>query len=148
MAESTVQTIEIVASPEACFAVASDISSYPDWATGVRVTEVLDHDASGRVNRAHFVIDGMVKEIAYTLRYTYEEPHRISWTAEPGDDLKSLEGSYSFNSLEDGRTEVVYALRAEPAFTIPGFLRRQVEKQIVGTALRGLRERVEQITTG
>jgi ribosome-associated toxin RatA of RatAB toxin-antitoxin module len=148
MAESTVQTIEIVASPEDCFAVASDISSYPDWATGVRVTEVLDHDSSGRVNRAHFVIDGMVKEIAYTLRYTYEEPHRISWTAEPGDDLKSLEGSYSFNSLEDGRTEVVYALRAEPAFTIPGFLRRQVEKQIVGTALRGLRERVEQITTG
>ena len=36
----------------------------------------------------------------------------------------------------------VPALRATPAFTIPGFLRRQVEKQIVGTALRGLRERV------
>jgi ribosome-associated toxin RatA of RatAB toxin-antitoxin module len=148
MADSTVQSIEIAATPEACFAVAADIASYPEWATGVRATEVLDHDASGRVERAHFVIDGMVKEIAYTLRYTYEEPHRIAWTAEPGDDLNSLEGSYSFKALEDGGTEVVYALRAEPAFTIPGFLRRQVEKQIVGTALRGLRERVEQITTG
>ncbi len=148
MADSTVQTIEIAASPEACFAVASDIASYPEWATGVRVTEVLGHDQAGRVDRAHFVIDGMVKEIAYDLRYSYDEPNRMSWTAEPGDDLKSLEGSYAFNQLEDGRTEVVYALRAEPAFTIPGFLRRQVEKQIVGTALRGLRERVEQITTG
>jgi uncharacterized membrane protein len=148
MADSTVQTIEIAASPEACFAVAADIASYPEWATGVRVTEVLDHDSAGRVDRAHFVIDGMVKEIAYDLRYSYDEPNRISWTAEPGDDLKSLEGSYAFNRLEEGRTEVVYALRAEPAFTIPGFLRRQVEKQIVGTALRGLRERVEQITAG
>jgi ribosome-associated toxin RatA of RatAB toxin-antitoxin module len=148
MADSTVQTIEIGASPQDCFAVAADIASYPDWATGVRVTEVLDHDAEGRVDRAHFVIDGMVKEIAYTLRYTYDQPNRISWTAEPGEDLKSLEGSYSFQPLDDGNTEVVYALRAEPAFTIPGFLRRQVEKQIVSTALRGLRERVEQITTG
>lgn len=148
MADSTVQTIEIAASPQDCFAVASDIASYPDWATGVRQTQVLDLDGEGRVKRAHFVIDGMVKEIAYDLVYTYEEPHLISWIAEPGDDLKSLEGSYSFKPLEDGGTEVVYALRAEPAFTIPGFLRRQVEKQIVSTALRGLRERVEQITTG
>ena len=148
MADSTVQSIEIAATPEACFAVAADIATYPEWATGVRSTEVLDQDASGRVERAHFVIDGMVKEIAYTLRYTYEEPKPFTWTAEPGDDLNSLEGSYSFKSLEGGGTEVVYALRAEPAFTIPGFLRRQVEKQIVGTALRGLRERVEQINTG
>jgi len=145
MAESTVQSIEIDASPETCFAVASDIATYPEWATGVRVTEVLDLDESGRVARAHFVIDGMVKEIAYDLQYRYEEPSRMSWTAEPGDDLRSMEGSYVFNATAEGRTEVVYALRADPAFTIPGFLRRQVEKQIVSTALRGLRERVEQV---
>jgi uncharacterized membrane protein len=145
MAESTVQSIEIDAPPEVCFEVAADIATYPEWATGVRVTEVLDTDAEGRVSRAHFVIDGMVKEIAYDLVYQYDEPSRMSWTAEPGDDLKSLEGSYAFNAIPQGRTEVVYALRADPAFTIPGFLRRQVEKQIVSTALRGLRERVEQV---
>lgn len=145
MADSTVQSIEIDATPEVCFSVAADIATYPEWATGVRSTEVLDHDEQGRVSRAHFVIDGMVKEIAYTLGYVYEEPQRILWTAEPGDDLKSLEGSYTFNALADDKTEVVYALRADPAFTIPGFLRRQVEKQIVSTALRGLRERVEQV---
>jgi hypothetical protein len=41
----------------------------------------------------------------------------------------------------DGATEVVYALSVEPNFTVPGFLRRQAEKQIVTTALRGLRKR-------
>lgn len=142
MAEGTVQSIEIDADPAACFAVASDVAAYPEWATGVRSTTVLESDDSGRPVRAAFVIDGMVKEISYTLRYTYDEPHSISWTAEPGADLKALEGSYTFKQVADGHTEIVYALKAEPAFTIPGFLRRQVEKQIVGTALRGLRERV------
>lgn len=142
MAEGTVQSIEIDAEPAACFAVASDVAAYPDWATGVRSTEVLETDDVGRPHRAAFVIDGMVKEISYTLTYEYDEPTSISWTADPGADLKAMEGSYTFKEISPGRTEIVYALRAEPAFTIPGFLRRQVEKQIVGTALRGLRERV------
>ncbi len=147
MADSTIQTIEIDASPEDCFAVAADVASYPEWATGVRATDVLETDDEGRPHRAHFVIDGMVKDISYTLVYTYEAPRSISWTAEPGDDLRSLDGSYEFKPV-DGGTEVVYALRAEPAFTIPGFLRRQVEKQIVTTALRGLRDRVGELTGG
>ena len=148
MAEGTVQSIEVDADPSACFAVASDVAAYPEWATGVRETEVLETDDQGRPSRAAFVIDGMVKEIAYTLQYTYDEPHSMSWTAEPGADLKSLEGSYTFKELGEGRTEIIYALKADPAFTIPGFLRRQVEKQIVGTALRGLRERVGAVTGG
>lgn len=148
MAEGTVQSIEVDADPAACFAVASDVAAYPEWATGVRSTEVLDADKKGRPSRAAFVIDGMVKEIAYTLIYTYDEPRTMSWTAEPGADLKSLEGSYTFKELGEGRTEIVYALKADPAFTIPGFLRRQVEKQIVGTALRGLRERVGAVAGG
>ena len=97
----------------------------------------------GRVHRATFVIDGMVKEIEYSLTYQYEYPHMMTWWADPGDDIKELEGSYRFEPVEGGRTRVTYALRAEPAFSIPGFLRRQVEKQIVTTALRGLRTRVE-----
>jgi hypothetical protein len=122
------------------------VAAYPDWATGVRSTDVLATDDEGRPSRAHFVIDGMVKEISYVLEYTYEFPRRISWTAEPGADLKAMDGSYEFDRIDDGRTQVVYALRAEPAFTIPGFLRRQVEKQIVTTALRGLRSRVEELS--
>lgn len=146
MAEGTVQSIEIDAEPAACFAVASDVAAYPEWATGVRSTEVLESDQEGRPARAAFVIDGMVKEISYVLAYTYDEPTSISWRAEPGADLRALEGSYTFKDLGEGRTEIIYALRADPAFTIPGFLQRQVEKQIVGTALRGLRERVAAVS--
>jgi ribosome-associated toxin RatA of RatAB toxin-antitoxin module len=141
MAEGTVQTLEIDASPEELYDVAADIASYPDWATGVKEVEVLESEASGRVERARFVVEGFVKEIEYTLRYRHDRPTSLSWVAEPGTDLKMLEGSYTFTQT-DGATEVVYALKVEPNFKIPGFVRRQAEKQIVTTALRGLRKRV------
>lgn len=148
MAASTVQTIEIDAPREDVFAVAADVARYPDWATGIKQADVLAEDGSGRPLKVAFRVDGMVKEIGYTLLYSYEEPGSISWEAEPGADIKEMEGSYTFNHLDGDRTEVVYALRAEPAFSIPGFLRKQVEKQIVGTALRGLRARVEELAGG
>jgi hypothetical protein len=59
-----------------------------------------------------------------------------------------MEGSYTFNPLESGGTEIVYALRVEPAFTVPGFLRRQAEKQIVSSALRELKQHAEQLESG
>ena len=142
MTQGTYQTLEIDAPADELYAVAADIAAYPDWATGVKSVEILETDPGGVVTRARFVLEGFVKEITYTLVYNHNRPHQMSWSAEPGDDVKVLEGSYTFNDLEDGATEVVYALSVEPNFTIPGFIRRQAEKQIVTTALRGLRKRV------
>ena len=91
-----------------------------------------------------FTIEAMIKEISYTLEYDYERDNGFAWAARPNNDITVLEGSYEFNALDDGAgTEVVYALRVEPTFKVPGFLRRQAEKQIVGTALRGLKNQAE-----
>lgn len=142
MTQGTYQTLEIDAPAEDLYQVVADIAAYPDWATGVKEVEVLEQDDQGEVLRARFVLEGFVKEITYNLIYTHDRPNKLSWTAEPGDDVKIMEGSYTFNDIDDGATEVVYALSVEPNFTIPGFIRRQAEKQIVTTALRGLRKRV------
>ena len=75
--------------------------------------------------------------------YDYDFDNGFAWSAIPNDDIRSLEGRYEFNDLDDGCTEVVYALKVDPAFTVPGFLRKQAEKQIVGTALRGLKKQAE-----
>lgn len=142
MTEGTFQTLEIDAPAEALYDVVADIDAYPDWATGVKEVEVLERTPEGQVERARFVLEGFVKEIEYVLRYTHDRPNRLSWVAEADSkDVRMLEGSYSFSPV-DGATEVVYALSVEPNFTLPGFLRRQAEKQIVTTALRGLRKRV------
>ena len=141
--EGTVQTIEVSASPQHVFEIALDLEEYPEWATGVKSVDILEEDDVGRPLRVGFVADAMIKEISYTLRYSYELEDGFSWTAEPGSDIKAMEGSYTFRPLDDGHTEVLYALRVDPAFTVPGFLRRQAEKQIVSSALRGLKKRAE-----
>lgn len=141
MAEGTFQRLEIDASAEDLYDAAANIASYPDWATGVKEVEVLESDEDGNVARARFVVEGFVKQIEYVLRYTHDRPHKLSWVAEDSPDLKMLEGSYTFNEVGDA-TEVGYGLTVEPNFKIPGFIRRQAEKQIVTTALRGLRKQV------
>lgn len=143
MTEGTFQTLEIDAPAEALYDVVADVGKYPEWATGVKEAEVLDTDELGRVVRARFVLEGFIKEIKYVLRYHHDRPNSLSWTSEESDDLKMMEGSYTFNP-SDGATEVIYALSVEPKFTIPGFIRRQAERQIVTTALKGLRKRVSE----
>jgi ribosome-associated toxin RatA of RatAB toxin-antitoxin module len=142
MSDGTFSALEIDASPEVLYDTTADVASYPEWASGVKEVEILDTDDEGKVARARFVLEGFVKEIEYVLRYTHDRPNMLSWAAEESDDLRMLEGSYQFVPKEDGSTEVVYSLRVELNFNLPGLIRRQAEKQIVSTALRGLRKRV------
>lgn len=141
MTEGTFSQLEIDATPDALYQVAADVAAYPEWANGVKEVEVLETDDEGLVLRARFLVDVFVKKIEYTLNYTHDYPRMMSWTAEEGDDLRMLEGSYAFNPV-DGATEVIYSLTVEPKFSIPGFIKRQGENQLVTTALRGLRKRV------
>ncbi len=146
MAEGTVQSIEIPASPEFIFEVLADLELYPEWITAMREVEILERGGDDRPKRAHFLVDAMIKEIAYDLDYVHEPPLRMSWTAVPGEDIKQMVGSYELTELEGGETDVVYALMVEPEFKVPGFLRRQAEKQLISTALRGLKRRVEELS--
>ncbi len=141
--EGTVQSIEVSADPQHIYEVALDLEAYPEWANGVKEVDILEEDEHGRPIRVDFRADAMIKEIQYTLLYKYEMDNGFSWSAEPGEDITAMDGSYEFKQLEDGCTEVLYALRVDPAFTVPGFLRRQAEKQIVSSALRGLKKRSE-----
>ena len=114
----------------------------------MRSVNVTEQMADGLAARAVFQVDAMVKVISYELEYEYDVPNRISWTALPGDDITEMEGSYELHEIEGGCTEVVYSLKVAYSFPLPGFLRRQAEKQLVGTALRGLKKRVEEVQTG
>ena len=145
MADSTIQNIEISATPQQCFDVAAALEAYPDWATEVKNVNVVERDEQGLPITVELTIDAMIKQITTRFIYSYDAPHSMSWTAEPNSDIKQLEGSYEFTEV-DGGTSVVYALQVTPAFTIPGFLRRQAERQLVGTALRGLRKQVESVS--
>jgi ribosome-associated toxin RatA of RatAB toxin-antitoxin module len=141
--EGTVQRVEVSAEPQHVYEVALDLEAYPAWAGGVKSVSIAEEDEHGRPSKAEFVIDAMIKEISATFVYNYDYDNGFAWSAVPNEDIKSLEGRYEFNAIEGDATEVVYALKVEPEFAVPGFLRRQAEKQIVGTALRGLKKRAE-----
>lgn len=146
--EGTIRTTETTADAETVFSVAADLAAYPEWATGVNQVEITEEDDAGRARRARFEVEGFIKRISYELEYDYDHPIRIGWRAIPGDDIAEMEGYYEFAPSEGGGTQIIYALRVEPTFAVPGFLRRQAEKQIVASALRGLRQRAEAIAAG
>ncbi len=142
--EGTVQAIDVSAEPQRIYDIAIDLEAYPQWAKGVKSAEVTKVDDQGRPTVADFTIDAMIKEISYTLEYDYDRDNGFAGAARATKEFSVVEGSYEFNGLDVGAgTEVVYALWVEPTFKVPGFLRRQAEKQIVGTALRGLKNQAE-----
>jgi ribosome-associated toxin RatA of RatAB toxin-antitoxin module len=142
VAERVKDSIDIKGTAEAIFEVAADYASYPEWQDQVKKVDVLETDEDGYGTVVYYEVDAVLKKLSYTLDYDYSGwPKFFTWTLRDGD-LKSLDGKYSFDEFDDV-TEVTYEIAIEPGFKIPSVLRRQGERQIVSTALKGLKKRVE-----
>ena len=142
MADSVKDSIDVEATAEEIFEVATDFEGYPDWNSNIKKVEVKETDDDGRATQVWYEVDAKVKTIRYTLEYDYSNaPESFSWSLLDGD-VKELSGSYSFDEFDDV-TEVAYETRIDPGFPLPGLLKRQAEKQIVRGALADLKKRVE-----
>jgi ribosome-associated toxin RatA of RatAB toxin-antitoxin module len=144
MADSVKDTIDVKASTDALFGVATDFDAYPEWNSSIKKVEVKETDAEGRGTKVWFEVDAKVKTVAYTLSYDYSRaPTSFSWKLLEGD-VKELSGSYTFDEFADV-TEVQYETSIDPGFPIPGILKRQAQKQIARGALQDLRDRTESL---
>ena len=143
MADKTTSSIAIAVPREAVMAVIADFDAYPQWATGVRSTEVLDQDADGRANRVRFSLDaGMIKD-DYVLGYDWDGDVQVSWDlAEAGSVISEMSGAYRLADRGDA-TEVRYELAVGIRIPMIGMLKRRAEKMIIDTALKGLKSRAE-----
>jgi ribosome-associated toxin RatA of RatAB toxin-antitoxin module len=142
MAEKVKDSIDVKASAEELFAVATDFATYPDWSPNIKEARVEETDDEGLPTKVWFRVDAKIRELSYTLDYDYADaPESFSWKLADGD-VKDLEGSYTFDEFDDV-TEVRYELRIDPGFPVPGFLKKQAEKQVVRAALQDLKKRVE-----
>ena len=142
MAETVKDSIDVEASLDEVFEVATDFEAYPDWNANIKKVEILETDDEGYATRVWFEVDAKVRTVRYTLAYDYSQaPQSFSWNLEEGD-VKELRGSYSFDEFDDV-TEVVYETAIDPGFPIPGVLKRQAQKQITRGALNDLKKRVE-----
>jgi carbon monoxide dehydrogenase subunit G len=146
MAERTEGSIDVDATPEEVMEVLLDFEAYPQW-SDIRSTTVVKQDSKGRGKEVAFEIKApMIGDVSYTLTYTYARANGgLSWTTkEIEGGIRDIEGEYELEELEDGTTRVTYRMAIELAMKVPGFLRKQGEKQIVKQALEGLKKRVEQ----
>ncbi len=142
MAESVSDNIDVAAPAEEIFEVATDFEKYPEWNAAIKRVEIKETDEEGRATEVFYEVDAKVRTVTYTLTYDYSRaPEAFSWDLVDGD-VKELSGSYEFDEFDD-ITEVRYETRVDPGFPMPGFLKRQAEKQIVKGALADLKKRVE-----
>ena len=140
------RTVEIDAPIERCFEIAADIENAPEWQGSLRDVEVLERDKYKRAELVETESDAKVKTVKARLRFSYEEPTRITWVQEKGD-TKALKGWWDFEDLGNGRTRATYGLDVDPGRMLGLLLRGPVEGQVrnfrLGGAAEGLTKQAE-----
>ncbi len=144
MADKTSSTMTIEAPRSVIMAVIADFGAYPQWASGVRVAEILQTGPDGLPERVRFTIDAGVIKDSYVLSYLWQGDEQVRWElAERGTAVSEMSGAYRLDESGDG-TRVTYELAVGLAIPMIGMLKRRAEKTIIDTALKGLRTRVQQ----
>lgn len=142
MADRVQESIVVEADVATVLETVASFDDYPEWQDEMKAAETLETDENGWGTKARFTVDAKVLSATFTLTYEYTETS-MSWTLVEGDKLTQNDGSYELKDLGDGRTEVTYTLEVGLSVPLPGMVRRRAAKQIVGSGLKGLKQRVE-----
>ena len=103
---------EIEAPIDAVYAVAADVEGSPSWQPEIEVAECTERDGQGNQVLVHMETDTKVRRLSSKIRFSYEEPTRVSWVQEEGD-LKAVEGSWELEDLGGGRTRATYWMEVD-----------------------------------
>ena len=144
MAEQATEHMSVTATPERCYAVASDLAALPRVGRAVKEVTIEARDDQGRATQVSFRTAAFGRSTSYTLEYDYAEaPRVLAWKLTKGDITSKLDGSYVFDPDGDGGTDITYHLEVELRVPIPGFIKMRAQGRIMSTALRDLKARVE-----
>ncbi|MGZ6826615.1 MAG: SRPBCC family protein [Mycobacteriales bacterium] len=143
MADQASSTITIDASPEKVLEVIRDLPAYPEWASQISRTQVVEEGPDGPA-KATFWMSASGLSDEYTLAYTWR-PDGVSWSLDkPSTMMKTQSGSYQLAADGSG-TKVTYLLTLEIKIPMIGLMKRKAEKMIIDSALKELKKRVESL---
>lgn len=137
---------EIEAAIEAVYAAAADVEGSPGWQPEIKVAECLER-GDGEQTLVHMETDAKVRTIGAEMRFSYEQPTRISWVQEEGD-LKSVEGSWELQDLGDGRTAVTYSLEVDLGRMLGMVIRGPVVGVLRGQLIDTMPEKLKRFVEG
>jgi ribosome-associated toxin RatA of RatAB toxin-antitoxin module len=129
-------TAEIAAPLERCYEIAADVDHIAEWQNGVQKVNVLERDGEGRPLLVEIVNDAKVTTIKTRVRFDYDPPNGLSWHQEKGD-LKSLVGSWRFESNGNGSTTATYKLDGDPGRMLGMLVRGPVEDKLRDLLING-----------
>jgi ribosome-associated toxin RatA of RatAB toxin-antitoxin module len=141
------QTLDIDATPQACFDALTDYERLPEWQGAVKSIEVLERDAEGRGRVVAYEIDAKLKTVRYRLRQVYEEPRRVA-SEYLGGDFRDFSGEWRFLAREGGGTRAELDLTIDPGRFVPGPLRSAISDAVMRRALKDLKAHVESTPAG
>lgn len=110
-------SIDIEAPVADVYRLAADVEASPRWQPEIKVAECVERDGDGNQILVHMETDAKVRRLGSEIRFSYEEPNRISWVQEDGD-LKSIEGHWALEDLDDRRTRATYWLEVDLGRTL------------------------------
>jgi hypothetical protein len=142
VAKRAERQIVVRGTPQQCFDALLDFESYPDWHQAVTDCEVQSRDGKGRGQRVWFEIDAKVKRISYTLDYSYEEPHMLTWEFVAGD-VRDIDGELVLEDRGDGTTLATYGLSIGAGVSMPGKIDSILNDQVMQRSVADLKARVE-----
>jgi ribosome-associated toxin RatA of RatAB toxin-antitoxin module len=134
--------IDILASPEACFAALLDVPALPTWQRAVESAVVLERDADGTPAVVEYVINARVRRVRYRIRQRAEPPHRIASEYVCGD-FRDFGGEWRFAPVGAGRTRVSLDLHIDPGRFVPRPLRALISEAVMRSALEDLKAHLE-----
>jgi hypothetical protein len=133
----------MAADPGTIMSVIADFEAYPQWVGAVKQVEITDPGDGKRARQVKFTMDAGLLKDTYELAYDWaKDGLSVSWDLVSAQLQKAQHGSYVLRPAGSG-TEVTYSLAVDLAVPMIGVLRRRAEKQIMDTALKELRKRVE-----
>eukprot|EP00288_Rhodomonas_lens_P001350 CAMPEP_0177722400 /NCGR_PEP_ID=MMETSP0484_2-20121128/17660_1 /TAXON_ID=354590 /ORGANISM="Rhodomonas lens, Strain RHODO" /LENGTH=229 /DNA_ID=CAMNT_0019234769 /DNA_START=89 /DNA_END=778 /DNA_ORIENTATION=- len=140
--DSVSRTIEINATPEECFQIATGYEEYPKWAGSIESVEIVKRRADGLASQVDFKMGMFGINVKNLFQYSYDRPHRMDWIVVRGS-VKELIGSYQFHPIGPEQTRVKYDLMVDPGFPMPRPIRQATSRAICNAALSELKRYTE-----
>jgi ribosome-associated toxin RatA of RatAB toxin-antitoxin module len=137
----------VIAAPiDEVWALVADVERAPQWQGGLKGMRALERDDEGRATLCEAENDAKVRTLKSIIRFNYDGPARLSWTQEKGD-MKSVEGSWALEELDEQRTSVTYRIDVDFGRTlslvIRGPLVGVLRGQLAGARAGELKKAIE-----
>jgi hypothetical protein len=144
MSQFSKSTVIIEASLADIQKTLTELDKYPDWSTQIKSAESLSTDDQGLITKIKMSIDaGMMKD-RVVLDYDWSQaPEKIIFSLDEADLLTSMDGAYTFKSIDSDTTEVTYELGVSLSMSIPDMMRKKAEKATIDAALAQLKSHLE-----